>query len=282
MNRSIIDEDAEFEILGVVEFIDTKSWKGYGNTFRYDMLSYLKTKIHKHLNFASGVMMRSFGAQNLDTHLIVGLPIPHIWGHPRGESLWTERSRYCSHYLPLLVAKSITSVYQSNVISNELGELLSYTVLNEWKYRTIKKWEIKRQEVKYLDQASYGRPNLEMTNVNQANLEQTSVKPVQTIYQDVDGFYEHLSRFEYQRLDRCQGLQPLLHPLQQWREGFRRFKLKSEIKIEEEDGEIGESFLAAEALSDEPLVQSLSPKPLDFDDNSSEYIEYLGNRFTYY
>ena len=136
-----------------------------------------------------------------------------------------------------------------------------------------------------LDQASHGRPNLEITNVNQASSEQASVKPVQTIDQDVDGFYEHLSCYKFQRLNRFQRLQRLKtrilgmlkenqsyeHPLLQWREGFRRYKLWSEV--EEDDENIEQSFLAAEAMLNEAL---------DFDDNSSEYIEYLGNRFTYY
>ena len=103
--------------------------------------------------------------------------------------------------------------------------------------------------------------------------------------QDVDCFYEHLSRFEFRRLKRFQQFQRMKirimgkfqekqsidHPLQHWREGFRRYKLLSEI--EQNDEVIGPSFLAAEAMLDEAF---------NFDDNSSEYIEYLSNRFTYY
>ena len=294
MNRSIIDEDGEFEILGVIQFIDEISWNQFGHTFDYDMLGYLKTKIGKHLNIASEVMNRSFRTKNLDTHLIVGLPIPHILRSFSGSSrindisdgfLWSERSRYWNDDLPHLIAKSITSLVQLNFLSNKLGKLSSYTVLNEWQNRTIGEWEIKRRSVMDLDQASHGRPNLEITNVNQASSEQASVKPVQTIDQDVDGFYEHLSCYKFQRLNRFQRLQRLKtrilgmlkenqsyeHPLLQWREGFRRYKLWSEV--EEDDENIEQSFLAAEAMLNEAL---------DFDDNSSEYIEYLGNRFTYY
>ena len=32
MNRSIIDEDDQFEILGFIQFTDKKSWTQYGNT----------------------------------------------------------------------------------------------------------------------------------------------------------------------------------------------------------------------------------------------------------
>ena len=60
-------------------------------------------------------------------------------------------------------------------------------------------------------------------------------------------------------------------PLQQWREGFRRYKLLS--KIEEDDEDIRTSVPAAEAILAETS---------NFDDDSSEYIEYLSNRFTYY
>ena len=281
MNRSIIDEDDEFEILGVIQIVDPESWTQYGHTFGYDMMGYLKMKMVNHSNIASDVMKRSFRAQKIDAHLIVGLPIPHILDG----FLWTERSRYWSDDLPHLVAKSITSLVQSNFMSNKLGKLSSYTVLNEWQNRTIKEWEIKRRSVMDLDQASYGRPNLEMTNVNQAGPEETIARPLQTIDQDVDCFYEHLSRYEFQRLNRFQGLQRLKtrilgrfkenhsfeHPLLQWREGFRRYKLWSEI--EEDDEDIEPSFLAAEAMLYEAL---------NFDDNSSEYIEYLSNRFTYY
>ena len=79
MNRSIIDEDDQFEILGVIQIDDQKSWTQYGHTFGYDMRSYLKTKIDKHLNVTSQVMKRSFSlverfrAQNLATVMLVTL-----------------------------------------------------------------------------------------------------------------------------------------------------------------------------------------------------------------
>merc|ERR1711911_247104 len=78
MNRSIIDEDDEFEVLGVIQLIDETPWTQYGHTFGYDMIGYLKMKMVNHSVIASEVMKRSFRAKNLDTHLIVGLPIPHI------------------------------------------------------------------------------------------------------------------------------------------------------------------------------------------------------------
>ena len=124
-------------------------------------------------------LVERFRSLNLDIHLIVGFPIPHILDG----FLWTERSRYYSDDLPNLVAKSITSLVQSK----KLGKLSSYTMLNEWQNRTIKEWEIKHRSVMDLDGASHGRPNLEMVNrngINQDSLEQTSVKPVQTIDQD--------------------------------------------------------------------------------------------------
>ena len=304
MNRSIIDEDDEFEILGVVQFVDNESWtqgseirpgiirgrfihysqydlyQHYGGN---DIMEYLKRKINKHSNIASEVMKRSFRAQKSDTHLIVGVPIPH----KLDGFLWTER--WWKNNLPHLVAESITSLVQSNFMSNKLGKLSSYTMLNEWQNRTIKEWEIKRRSVMDLDEAIYERPNLERTNVNQDSWKlATLAKPVQTIDQDIDCFCEHLSCYEFQRLNRFQGLQRLKtrilgrfkdnhsfeHPLLQWREGFRRYKLCSET--EEDDEDIGSSFLAAEAIMDEALDLD------DFFRLISPYIEYLGNRFTYY
>ena len=81
-----------------------------------------------------------------------------------------------------------------------------------------------------------------------------------------------------------QQKQSIDYPLQQWREGFRRYNLLPEI---EEDDE-GLSFLAAELASHprgilNPLHDGILPFQMPiFDDYSSEYIEYLGNRFTYY
>ena len=165
-----------------------------------------------------------------------------------------------------------------NVLEKVPGKLSSYTVLNEWKNRIIKKWEIDRRIRIDLDEASLGRPNLEMTSVSQACLEQASVEQVQLIDQDVDCFYEFLSRFEFLKLEMFQENRRFGGPVIQWREGFRRFKLLSEnpslteIKIEQNDDEIGKSFLAEEAMLDEAL---------DFDDDEPEYAEYLRNRFTY-
>ena len=180
MNRSIIDEDDQFEILDVIQFIDTKSWKYYMRND--DMRSCLKRKIDKHSNIASEVMKRSFRAQNLETHLIVGFPIPRILDG----FLWTERSRYYRVDLPLLIEECIISLVKSNLISNKLGKLSSYTVLNEWKNRRIKEWEVKRRSVMDLDQASYGRPNLKMSNINKSCSEGTIARPLHTIDQYVD------------------------------------------------------------------------------------------------
>ena len=216
MNRSIIDEDDEFEILGVIEFISENSWTQYGHTFDYDISGYLKTKIEKYLNITSEVMIRSIGAQNLDTHLIVGLPIPHIL-QERGSLdrfLWTERSRYWNDDLPILVAKSITSEVQTNYMSNELWKLSSFTVLNEWQNRTMKDLEIERRAYMDLEEASFGGPNAENLSVNQVSLRQLvcdSLKQVKTIDQDVDCFFEHLSRFQFQGLNRFQRFRRFQH-----------------------------------------------------------------------
>ena len=296
MNRSIIDEDDEFEILGVIEFISENSWTQYGHTFDGDMVGYLKTKIEKYLNITSEVMIRSIGAQNLDTHLIVGLPIPHIL-QERGSLdrfLWTERSRYWNDDLPILVAKSITSEVQTNYMSNELWKLSSFTVLNEWQNRTMKDLEIERRAYMDLEEASFGGPNAENLSVNQVSLRQLvcdSLKQVKTIDQDVDCFFEHLSRFQFQGLNRFQRfrrfqhskmriLGSIDHPLIQWREGFRRYKL-SEMEIDED---IVQFFLAGEAMLEE-LLDFNDDDSIYFDDDDSyigRYIEYLGNRFTYY
>ena len=103
MNRCIIDEDDEFEILGVIQFIDENSWTQYGDTFGHDMFGYLETKIDMHSNIASKLMKRSFTAQNLDTHLIVGLPIPLILDNFVFTVHRTERSRYWRDELPLVI-----------------------------------------------------------------------------------------------------------------------------------------------------------------------------------
>lgn len=163
-------------------------------------------------------------------------------------------------------------------------------MLNEWKNRTIMKREIeyrakletnvgKDYKVRYgLSMTSL---NLEKTNMNQACFKPDSFKQERTIDQDVDRFYEHLSRFKFKRFNRLQRFQlfkarilgifkePLLPILVYWREGFRRFKLL-------EDGDdIGQPFVA-EFLSEN---EALGPA---FDDEQPEYGEYLGNRITYY
>ena len=74
--------------------------------------------------------------------------------------------------------------------------------------------------------------------------------------------FQRLQRLKTRILGMLKENQSYEHPLLQWREGFRRYKLWSEV--EEDDENIEQSLLAAEAMLNEAL---------DFDDNSSEYIE---------
>ena len=193
--------------------------------------------------------------------------------------MYLQCIQYLSNFTekPHTYCKNITSGVQSNLMSNKLGKLSSFTVLNEWKNRIIKKWEIERRVSLDLDLASLGRPNLEMMSVNQACLEQASVEQVQLIEQDVDCFYEFLSRFDFLRLEMFQENRRFDDPVIQWREGFRRFKLLSEnpslteIGIDQDDDEIGQSFLAEEVMFDEAL---------DFDDDESDDDEYVITLFS--
>ena len=117
MNRGIIYEDDQFEILGVGNLIS----KTNGN-----IESRFQKIIEKHASISSRILNNSFRLKNADIHLIVGNVIINDskWDYSNWD-FYQDYYRYFEDHYPI----------KPHLISNKFKKLSSYTLLNENKNR---------------------------------------------------------------------------------------------------------------------------------------------------
>ena len=260
MNRCVIDEDDQFEILGVVCLIYDDFYNPYGLE-----MPYLEGTITDGIKVASEILNKSFEARKYETHLIVGLPIPLEWGSwgisiSHGDfDLGEFRSRL-NVETPNNIYLTLRSIFLSSGSSglketipkdfskysflrsvilkeNILEKFSSLTILNDWRSRIINNTQLIR---KHTDQ-----------KIGQDK---------QTIYQDVDDFHVKLSRLQFQRFLDINRIACEKHQL-------HRSKLLPDTPY----GFCHEDFADIRGM-----------RQFQIADSETYYVEYLGSRFTYY
>jgi len=276
MNRCIIDEDDQFEILGVVCLIYDDFYNPYGLG-----MPYLEGTITDGIKMASEILNKSFESRNYETHLIVGLPIPLEWGSwgisiSHGDfDLGEFRSRL-NVETPNNIYSTLRSIFLSSVSSglketilkdfskysflrsvilkeNILEKFSSLTILNDWRSRIINNTKLIR---KHTDQ-----------KIGQDK---------QTIYQDVDDFHMKLSGFKFlpflDFIEHINDIDHINHVYHINQIACERHQLhRSKLMPDTQNSFCHEDYADIRGM-----------RQLQISDSETYYVEYLGSRFTYF
>ena len=249
MNRCTINEDDQFEVLGVVQQTE-KKLKPNVPINKNDDKKYLAAIIADGLNMASKLWTKSLEAGNHELHLIVGLST----GLEFIDSISNLLSR--RHRLSQRIIKNLIQSYGAEV-TNFLGKgginsernivknFSSVTVLNDCRIRVITREKMLARTHELLNREKM--------------LRGTHFTLRKAIYPDVDGFYVNLLRSNFQRLVNV--------PIYCHMRNFKRFKMLSETP----------SNFGNEDFADVNTMRKLG----QISDSETYYCQYLGKRFSF-
>ena len=272
MNRCIIEEDGQFEILGVIQFTDK-----YSPT-TVDLRMYpeaKRRKINNGSDLASDLWKLlaelptglTFAGYN-ETHLIAGVLTSRI--HRDIDRVFGQEY-FCQREIDRVYGKEyLERLFESD--QNLLNQFSSITALNNVRDKIINKEELTRIHAAQktslepeLQTAGYSLSRPFFRNTVQPYFDQTPIDQTMKIYPDVDKFYLHLLRSKFIRL-----MKRLLY----WKTcNFQCFKMMSESPIYFDREYFANVHLPSHQINLRRLSQ--------ISDSETFYVAYFGSRTTY-
>ena len=271
MNRGIINEDDQFEILGV-GYLRSKTNGNIESSF--------EKIIEMHANISSRILNNSMKLKNADIHLIVGNIIINDsnWDYSNWD-FYQDYYRYFEYQHPI----------KPHLISNKFKKLSSYTLLNENRNRL-------RQS-----------KDLDVLQIRSKRVKPLTINPDDDLFFENLSLQTFKKlKFKFKNLGCFPAIRRRRHRINEWSIPLQRFKLLSPSEMQRVEKEIQsltrDQFAFVFANPDHktnvkkrslpPFLNSLRvkkiPATLRYFDNTEEedieysHVEYVGLRFTYF